>query len=90
MFTREMKKLICLPFLLFFLPNTVNAESVWLIIRYVGAQKSGALIRGGALEKIEMANMEQCELMGAKWVGSRRSKLEHDKSVFGFECLIGK
>ena len=42
------------------LPTSVNAESYWLVLRYVDPV-------GIALEKIEMESMEQCEEQGKKW-----------------------
>ena len=62
------------------LPTGVNAESYWLIL------SSGA---GGssALEKIEMASMEQCEEQGEIFA-SERIKFKMNKKQY--ECLKGK
>ena len=64
------------------LPSTVNAKSVWLIIREGRSN-------GVALEKIEMEDQNQCELQGAFWISSKRI---HRKGTdfWGFECLEGK
>ena len=64
----------------FALPTAVNAESYWLIL------SSGA---GGssALEKIEMASMEQCEEQGEIFA-SERIKFKMNKKQY--ECLKGK
>ena len=72
------------------LPTAANAESTWLIIRYV----SGAKInRASSMERIEMSSMQQCEEQGAKWAGAPRMKWEkanYNFSQFGFVCLTGK
>ena len=64
----------------FALPTAVNAESYWLIL------SSGA---GGssALEKIEMASMEQCKEKGEIFA-SERIKFKMNKKQY--ECLKGK
>lgn len=69
-------------------PTAANAESYWLIIRYV----SGVSIKAGvALEKIEMNSMEQCEMMGAKWMGSKETRVEKATGrSFAYDCLVGK
>ena len=74
-----MKKLLLIPLLLGFI-SSVNAESYWLIL------SSGA---GGssALEKIEMASMEQCEEQGEIFA-SERIKFKMNKKQY--ECLKGK
>ena len=83
-----MKKLFC--FLIAFgsFPTALNAESTWLIIRYqVGPSRSAPV----AMEKIEMTNLEQCELEGAKWMGAKESKIEAARNRgFSFTCLQGK
>ena len=40
-------------------PTAVNAESTWLILRYQAGTSWKSPV---AMEKIEMINMEQCEL----------------------------
>ena len=88
-----MKKFLVLPFLAAIaLPTSVSAESIWLILRYASLKPSGP---GVALEKVEMSNMDQCELMGAKWSGTKRTGMENGGSltnfmVFGYECIKGK
>ena len=70
------------------LPIAANAESAWLIIRYGRSDGSGV---AASLEKIEMKDMNQCKIMGAKWMGTKTSKGEKARStIFGFECLEGK
>ncbi|WP_320674933.1 hypothetical protein [Prochlorococcus sp. MIT 1341] len=69
---------------IFALPKAVNAESIWLIIRwkYIGA---------GGLEKIEMKNMEQCEKVGQTWRKAEQTNLEKkSKAMFDYQCLEGK
>ncbi len=72
------------------LPTAANAESIWLVLR----GSTGKTGQGGiAIEKIEMKDMNQCELMGAKWIGTRMTKTESkfiEHWGFGFECLEGK
>jgi len=58
------------------LPTNVSAESAWLIIR-----------DGKALESVPMKDMEQCELMGAKLIASKRWLF---RVGYGFECLEGR
>ncbi len=67
------------------LPSTANAEKVWLIIFGSQNLSDGA----GSFEKIEMENMNQCELSGAKLLASER--LSSSKNfALGFECVKGK
>ena len=75
-----MKKLF-LPFLLlasFTLPTTASAESVWLVLE--GWDSS--------FVKIETKDMTECELMGAKWLSTKRIKTHPNNR--GFECFKGK
>ncbi len=62
------------------LPTSVNAESVWLLIRTPGATKS--------LEKIEMSSIKQCdEEIGKlliRWNLSEKWRKDH------FACVTGK
>ena len=70
------------------LPTAANAESTWLIIRYQAGTSWKSPV---AMEKIEMSNMEQCELEGAKWMGAKKSKVESARNRgFSFTCLQGK
>ena len=79
-----MKKFL-LPLLASFaLPTAVNAESIWLIIYGVVGYTHG----GGGLEKVEMKDMTQCELMGAKLISSQKMKINH--AAIGYECIKGK
>ena len=64
------------------LPTAVNAESVWLILRYSGSYTDSPV----ALEKIEMKDINQCEMQGATWLTSKRI----GNKPKGYECLIGK
>jgi hypothetical protein len=82
-----MKHLLLAPFLLGF-TSPVKAESVWLVLKYAG----WSYHNGSGLEKIEMKDMAQCELMGSKWIASRKV---HSKQGERFEdsnyvCLEGK
>ena len=65
------------------LPTAATAESVWLVLRSWG---------GKGIEKIEMKDMDQCELMGAKWSGTKLTKEEEGfgRVSFTYECLKGK
>ena len=54
--------------------------TVWLVLRY-GAGGPGAL------EKIEMRDMAQCEMQGVVWESSKRIS---ESGYTGFECLEGK
>ena len=69
------------------LPSAVNAESVWLVMRYATsiAHEDGV---AAAVEKIEMRDMSQCELMGAKWIASKAKP--EQRSTFHFACIKGK
>jgi len=62
------------------LPTAVNAESYWLIL----SSGSGD---SAALEKIEMASMEQCEEQG-KIFTSEVKKFQGNRKQY--ECLKGK
>ena len=80
-----MKHFLLASFLLGFI-SPVSAESVWLIIH----KGSGG---HAALEKIEMTDMGQCEIMGAKWKSSNIPTIKHND--FGIQtlshaCLKGK
>ena len=83
-----MKKLISFLIAIGSFPTALNAESTWLIIRYqAGASWKSPV----AMQKIEMADLEQCELEGAKWMGAKESKVEKArKRGFSFTCLQGK
>ena len=73
-----------------FSPIAANAASAWLILRYGNIYGSRGAV---ALEKVKMSNMNQCELMGAKWMGTKLSQRENnfEKSmVFGYECIEGE
>ena len=73
------------------LPTAANAESVWLILRY---GTTGGKNSGSALEKIKMKDKEQCELMGARWMGAKPTKAElksnYQPKNFGYVCLEGE
>ena len=79
-----MKHLLLAPFLLGFI-SPVSAESVWLIIhKGIGGYNS--------LEKIEMIDMNQCELMGAKWKSSNipTNGSKNASQLMSYTCLKGK
>ena len=67
-------------------PTSAMAGRTWLILR--AGNDGGYGARDLALEKIEVENMEQCELQGAKWKSGRR--LQDGGSFLGYECLEGK
>ena len=58
-------------------------SSVWLIIHKGWAEDA-------ALEKIEMRDMQQCEMQGAIWISSTRIEKDSRAKYNGFECLEGK
>ena len=69
-------------------PTAVNAETVWLVLRY--GRWLNSVGGSTALEKIEMKDIAQCELMGAKWVASKLNPRETPRfTVLAFECLEG-
>tara|TARA_Y100000746_G_C15190603_1_gene321204 strand:+ start:135 stop:383 length:249 start_codon:yes stop_codon:yes gene_type:complete len=72
---------------MFMIPTAVNAESVWLVMRYATSIKGEDGV-AAAIEKIEMENMTQCELMGAKWISSKAKP--EQRSTFHFACIKGK
>jgi hypothetical protein len=61
---------------------------VWLVLKWAGWSYHNA----GDLEKIEMESMDQCELMGAKWIASKRThqKMGERFEDMTFTCLDGK
>lgn len=63
--------------------STQQPSSVWLIIHKGWAEDA-------ALEKIEMRDMQQCEMQGAIWVSSTRIEKDSRAKYNGFECLEGK
>ena len=80
-----MKRLFLVLFLLGFI-SPVSAESVWLIIHKGWGEHA-------ALEKIEMTDMNQCELMGAKWKSSNVANIKHNDfgvQTLSHTCLKGK
>ncbi len=82
-----MKRLLISLIAVIAFPAAANAETVWLVLRYsTGLKQSGV---GAALEKIPMNSLQNCEMMGAQWMGSRPSRGEKGP-VFGFNCLKGK
>ncbi|ABV50267.1 Hypothetical protein P9215_06521 [Prochlorococcus marinus str. MIT 9215] len=68
--------------------SDVSNEKIWLVLVGIGQSIGG----GVGIEKIEMANREQCELMGALWSSSERLSNNKNKKVRNvrFECLEGK
>ena len=64
-------------------PASVSAESHWLILTYGLGYHNG----GKALEKIEMASMEQCLESGKVWVSRDSSKYlkEINKTSYIYE-----
>ena len=64
-----------------------NKSKVWLVIKWVGWSWHNA----GDLEKIEMKNLDQCELEGAKWITSNRtfSKMGKRFEEMTYTCIEG-
>ena len=54
--------------------------SVWLVMLYEG-------LNGPALEKVEMANMTECESQGTVWQSSTSM---NPNEWQGYECIAGK
>ena len=82
-----MKRFLLTLLALLALPTAVYAESIWLVVRYA-TSLSGEDGVAAAIEKIEMTDMTQCELMGAKWVASKAKP--EQRSTFHFACIKGK
>ena len=76
-----MKKLLLSLLASFVLPSAVNAESIWLVIQ-------AGYFNGTSLVKIEMEDISQCELMGAKWLSTEKVGLH--RNARGYECFKGK
>ena len=72
------------------LPTAVNAESVWLILRY-GSVNSGMprMAAAASLEKIEMKDLNQCKSEGDMWAKSILPKGEK-KALLTYHCIVGK
>ena len=72
------------------LPTAVNAESVWLILRY-GSVNDGypRMAAAASLEKIEMKDLNHCKSEGDKWAQSILPKGEK-KSLLTYHCIVGK
>ena len=66
------------------LANPVNAEDIWLILRYGHVSTKG---NSAALEKIKMSSMDQCQIMGSKFASTERVKNEYKFTIFGFNCI---
>ena len=67
----------------FALPNSLNAESHWLIIR---ATSYGD---GNAFEKIEMESAEACDEEGKRWIYSQTDNVFKNKAKF-YHCVVCK
>ena len=66
--------------------DTVEESSkgkVWLILHKGWAETA-------ALEKIEMKDMDQCELQAAIWKAGKRIEKNTVAKYMGYECLEGK
>lgn len=57
--------------------------TVWLIIQKGWGEHA-------ALEKIEMRDMEQCEMQGALWKASKKIEDRVSSKYQGYECIEGK
>ena len=71
------------------LPTSVNAESIWLILRYGSEHVGHTRIGGASLEKIEMQDLNQCETEGEKWIRTKAPKGEK-RTILAYHCLVGK
>ena len=82
-----MKKLLISIFALMIAAPSVQAGSIWLIM------KEAVRVEGNRfaldLEKLEMRDMDQCEEQGAVFMASERMGRDRGKYV-GFECLEAK
>lgn len=65
------------------LPTTVNAETIYLVL------KSGGYNTAVALISIPMESMNQCEEAGLRLISSERFDIKH-VSGDGFECIKGR
>ena len=65
------------------IPTAANAESVWLVI------ERGPLSHGN-MEKIQMANMSQCNEEGTKWYEKYKNHPAKFKNYTRFHCFKGK
>tara|TARA_E500000331_G_scaffold141914_1_gene138470 strand:- start:701 stop:952 length:252 start_codon:yes stop_codon:yes gene_type:complete len=82
-----MKRFLLPLIAVFALPTAVHASSTWLILRYAVALRGESGV-GAAIEKIQVDNLDDCELMGAKWMGSKVAKGEQ-RAIFAYDCLQG-
>ena len=82
-----MKKIVLLLLPALILPTSLNAESVWLLLR------GGHPLNPATLEKIEMKDMEQCEQQGEKYKKFTNQWVEKkslEGKYYNYLCLIGK
>ena len=72
------------------LPTAVNAETVWLILRY-GSVNAGMprMAAAASLEKIEMKDLNQCKSEGEMWSKSKLPEGEK-KTILTYHCIVGK
>ena len=91
--------LLLLPLLLSGVPLSAHAQpeagqqlvvpaktaSAWLVLIIGNGDQDGAI------EAIQMQDLNQCEEQGAVWASSERIMFKRgDRTSFGFECLEGK
>ena len=65
------------------LPTSVNAETIYLVL------KSGGYNTAVALISIPMESMNQCEEAGLRLISSQRFEIKHVPGD-GFECIKGR
>ena len=65
------------------LPTAANAESYWLILKFVNDKGSGT---SASLEKIEMTDMNQCNQQGKYWQSKKPNRFE----ALDYVCITGK
>tara|TARA_Y100001954_G_C15682588_1_gene538536 strand:- start:511 stop:786 length:276 start_codon:yes stop_codon:yes gene_type:complete len=62
-----------------------SEPSAWLVLTFGNGDHDGAI------EAIEMRDLDQCEEQGAIWASSERIMFKRgSRTSFGFECLEGK
>ena len=71
------------------LPTAVNAESVWLILRYGSVHAGMPRLGAASLEKIEMKDLNQCKSEGEIWSKSKLPEGEK-KTILTYHCIVGK
>jgi len=66
--------------------GAAHAQSTWLVILYGKSFDQNGSV-GASLEKIEMTNLETCQVEGEKWLKSESIRATSDR---GYHCVEGK